>query len=452
MIATFVLALAAAVQCNQVGVNGEFFGEKAIDQYEELIGMPVKRTDYEARTEIKATFENRGNNFNAAALVHAEMTMKTTRPTINLVNFLQIQNVKCSRGRAELVFDSNESAQEAFKVWTATKDLTMMVGQQYECDGHNVAFLGVSNLKQNKNVLQFRSKIFKAASIIADYQLDISKYENSEQLFDWDVERELAIFPLNANYDPNTKTVTRPEIPLWENEFAQFACVNCHTRGDAKLRVLLTGSSLKVKTYKIQLDGGVTANIELKAGIKSAADRELIMVTLYTLALNPVNVPGIFKFGPELRIKAGASYGSSSELAVSTGFEVHFPFNFQVFSNNGITAKPEFAFNGKPAPKPHPVTLSKGSVHLNAHLIPEVYLGVEIVSAKLDVTVAMDNVLGAEVSAVNGCSAAPVQVLLYHQHSVGVNANVINDNYNWPLWNTGRLPITCIFCNKCPRQ
>jgi hypothetical protein len=415
--------------------------------YNRLVAVPIERESYIPGYEINAAFRN---DQSKSKVFQATMKFQTSRPTLNLINFIHIKDIKCDQNTTELHFDGNENASEAYKKWSKTKDLALIVSQNYGCDGPNIAFMGAKQLSLDGSVLRVLSTRLQAMDVIDDFELGISKFSNEKsRMVESYKGKEMGIVPLNLNYNPDTGNVTQSETSLIENQFAKFDCVDCYTRGEAKLRVLITGSIRQIRTYRIELDGGVTATMGLRGSIKIPGSQPLFMATLFSLALNPIQVPGIFKFGPEFRIKAGIDYGSSTETSVSTGFEVDYPFSCQISSNDGVFTSPNITCNGTPTPKARPFTLSKGNISINAHLIPEIAFDAEIVTAKLNVGISMDNVLGAEASFVENCNEAPFQVLLFHSHIASANARVLNETYIVPLLDTGRKPLSCIFCDKC---
>ncbi|ORZ30403.1 hypothetical protein BCR44DRAFT_59300, partial [Catenaria anguillulae PL171] len=118
----------------RTGTHGEYLGASrgsAQTGPTTMHSIPVPRNSYQPVTTIKAAYAAdipAANNplGNQNAVVVADCEFKTKKPTINLANFPQITDIKCSESTVSLTFDTDASAAKAHEEWTKAKTFAIM--------------------------------------------------------------------------------------------------------------------------------------------------------------------------------------------------------------------------------------------------------------------------------------------------------------------------------------
>jgi hypothetical protein len=73
-------------------------------------------------------------------------------------------------------------------------------------------------------------------------------------------------------------------------------------------------------------------NLLIRATTK---DQFLLRLNVFNAPLTPFFIPGVFNFGPEVRIDAGLSYDTTDDIELKFGFDFDVPFNFRMDSPKG---------------------------------------------------------------------------------------------------------------------
>ncbi|KAJ3366033.1 hypothetical protein GGF32_007533 [Allomyces javanicus] len=460
----------------KTGPNGEYMGASRGAKQVDPIRMhtvPVPRKSYEPRMQIKAAYvapvAPHQSLIQKPGVAIADCQFQATKPMLNLDNFEQIKSIRCAGNTVTITFDGDASAATAQAEWTAhaaSTNLAVMIGAEWKCGGKDTtAFRHVQTVATTHNTLVLKTDEATSDELVQDYAIEVNQYDDvaGEQelrkrgLFNWS-KGKVWPWSLYVNYDKATEQPAKRDIALLTTPWAGAHCIDCYVKGEAALKIRVTGSVIVVKTYEIELSGELKANLDLLLSIYQTARTDLYRVPLWTLPLNPVAVPGVFSLGPELRLIAAISYGSDEQLDVATGFDLHLPLKWTMASDNGLFGKPKFTSSFEPAFNYHPVTASQDfSVRVAAHLIPEFGVTIAVLSmTAFSLDFGVDNALGVQVSrgkyAELQCpDGAGIGLLLYRQHDVdfAVRSPILNKKYT--LWSSGRRALPCPnnACNRC---
>ncbi|KAI8894843.1 hypothetical protein BC833DRAFT_623592 [Globomyces pollinis-pini] len=436
---------------SSIGPNGEYLGGKVpAKKYTNLHTIAVPRSTLQPRTLIKASYQ--GVPEDAQDVFLAKLEITTQRPTLNLDNFLQINNLDCATNLLTLTFNSTRTATAAYNEWKVHPDLALYFGHEWSCPNGKVHVhtRSVQGITLKDNLLSVETAALPIEQVIKEYVVDLSNGQKPNELQDR-VEGTFKPIPLNVNYDGASQTVVRPEISLFERPQVGVFCVNCHTRGDATLKVQFTVGFSGVKSYKLNLFGLLNANMDLKLSLGSRTEQELFKTRLYALPFGAVSVPGIFKFEPELDLDAAVNYKSEAPLEFGYGWDMKYPFNFQLESTDGLSGKPVFSRTGDITLTEHLPSRTKDfQMTLSAHLIPSFNFAIGVFSSDtVNLNLALDSSLGVSVSGgvFTVCPKDNIDAELYHQHNV--NLLIPYESTPRSLYQSGRLRIKCFFCEQC---
>ncbi|KNE59120.1 hypothetical protein AMAG_03458 [Allomyces macrogynus ATCC 38327] len=459
-----------------MGPNGEYMGASRGAKQVDSIRMrtvPVPRKSYEPRTQIKAAYvapvAPHQSLIQKPGVAIADCQFQTTKPMLNLDNFVQIKSIRCAGNTVTIAFDGDASAAKAQAEWTThatSTNLAVMIGAEWKCGGKDAtAFRHVQAVDMTHGTLVLTTEEATSDELVQDYAIEVNQYDDvaGEQelrkrgLFNWSKSK---VWPwsLYVNYDKATEQPAKRDIALLTTPWAGAHCIDCYVKGEAALKIRVTGSVIVVKSYEIELSGDLKANLDLLLSIYQTARTDLYRVPLWALPLNPVAVPGVFSLGPELRLIAAVTYGSDEQLDVTTGFDLDLPLKWTMASDKGLFGKPKFTSSFEPAFNYHPVTASQDfSVRVAAHLIPEFGVTIAILSmTAFSLDFGVDNALGVQLSrgkyADLRCpDGVGIGLLLYRQHDVdfAVRSPILNKKYT--LWSSGRRALPCPnnACNRC---
>jgi hypothetical protein len=238
------------------------------------------------------------------------------------------------------------------------------------------------------------------------------------------------------------------DIPL-----GKASCHNCFTHGDASIGFQIKATLFIVREYKVHLYGDFKANMDLALDIYKSKGMVLPPITLWSMPLTPVTVPGIFHFGPQLVLQTGISFDVPEPVAVNYGFDLGFTFDYGIYSDNGLSSKPKLIKQGIPTIKEHQLKASKDiKVKVGGHLIPSVAISLSVLSIPaFDMRLQLDSSLGVDVTAGKRiqCPNDNLHVELYHQHDFSFTIKGPKIDTRLPIYQSGQMPIQCFFCDKC---
>ncbi|KAI8896509.1 hypothetical protein BC833DRAFT_93803 [Globomyces pollinis-pini] len=435
-----------------IGPNGEQLGgEGPVKKYTNLQTISVPRSTLQPRTVIKASYQ--GVPEDSQDVYVAKLNITTQRPTLNLDNFLQINNLDCATNLLTLTFNSTVTATAAYNEWNVHPDLALYFGHEWSCPNGKVHIhtRSVQGITLKDNVLAIQTAALPMEQVIDEYVIDLYDVENASQL-QKRVEHTFKPIPLNVNYDGGSQTVVRPEIALFEKpHIVAGYCVNCHTRGDARLKVQFSVGWKGIKSYRLNVFGQLDANMDLKLSLGSKTEQQLFKTRLFALPFGGVNIPGIFKLGPEFDLDAAVNYRSEAPIDFGYGMDLSYPFNFQMESNDGLFGKPAFSKTGDVVLREHLPSRTKDfELDLSAHLIPGFNFAIGVFSRDIvNLGVQLDSALGIIVSGgqFTICPKDNFNVELYHQHEIGLSLPF--ESAPRKLYQSGKLRIVCFFCEKC---
>ncbi|ORZ30404.1 hypothetical protein BCR44DRAFT_1314101 [Catenaria anguillulae PL171] len=457
----------------KTGNHGEYLGPSrgaAQAPFTKMHAVPVPRKSYQPVTTIKAAY---AADIPAAdnplghqhAVVVADCEFKTKKPTINLANFPQITGIKCSESTVSLTFATDASAAKAHEEWIKAKEFAIMVPRHAKCNGKDeVAMRDVSLTKladKGQDVegqIVFTTAKAHREDVIDEFVIEVKQYMapanatglSKRGIFDWNKDK-LAKWTIGINTD-NDGNAVKPSITMYEYPgIVRASCENCLAYGQAGISLKISGTAFVLKTYEVELSGELKANIGLKVEASKTITNS-IEVPLFVLPLSPVSIPGVLTLGPELRLKAAASYNVAGQVLLTTGTTLSIPYKWTAGSQNGLFSPPKARSEGKPSLELRPVTLT-GEVTANAeaHLIPSFVLGLsvwKIPAFTLDLE--WDSALGVDAVAKGratidhtGAGAeGSFAIEAYHKHELdlGIKSAAFATK-EWTLWTSGRLVI-----------
>jgi hypothetical protein len=453
----------SAYQGTTTGPNGEHLGGKGDAKPADMTYVPIPRTDYAPKNTIKCAFEHIVPQTNK--IVTAHMKIDTKRPTLNLDNFLQIKKIDCVQDLVRLTFDTAANAKTAYDAWANTKDLAVMLGYQHKCkDVPETATLSVEKiLSPDGATLVIDTVSLDAKDVITEYELDITQNAQStvskRNLFSF-LDRKWSRtlnYPFSVNFDRQTQTVVRPEIKLLDTKLGVASCNNCFTHGDASIGLHIRATLIVVREYKVHLFGDFKANMDLALQVFESNGFVLPPVTLWSLPLTPIQVPGIFHFGPELLLQTGVSLEVPEPISVQYGWDLGFKFDYGIQSTRGLFAKPELIKQGIPTLREHQFKATKDiKVKVAGHLIPAISMNLSVLRIPaFDMRLQLDSSLGVSVTTGKfmRCPEDKLQIELFHEHDFTFDIRGPRINTRLDIYKSGQLPIKCFFCDKCfPKQ
>ena len=403
---------------------------------------------------VKAVFDSSKANQESKKqdqIISAALELTMTKPSINVANHQQIVDVMCSLGKLSIYFNKESTALEAFSAWKSPSELAVIIGQEWDsCEGESLAIYDVKQIKRQGSMLVMDSTLLNPDQVVSHYTVDIGKYEKPTNPASWTIGRDLFNYPLNLNFNPTTQSASDREILFIGDDFVRAVCADCYTRGQVELRVMMAGTPSTISNWSLVLGGNMFGSADFKIGALKSGKKDLINTRLYTFDPSPITIQGLFTFDPKFTIDASLAYETTQDLAANTGFEFELPFQYRIFSNTGLTGKPQFTAIGKPVMQPHAPFLSMGAANAEAHLVPNINIVANLFSNLLDVNVKFDNVLTMDARMDTRCPNEPINISLFSENRIDFFYGGLGQSGAYPLWGTGRNSITCPICDKCP--
>ncbi|KAL7747381.1 hypothetical protein RI367_007284 [Sorochytrium milnesiophthora] len=425
--------------------------------------MPVPRQTWEPRTTVKAAYQSQ----HFAKLVQTDCTVTTSRPTVNLDNF-PILDIQCDAHQVAVHFNSSATALDVLYAWRGTRNLTVMFGYEWRCTGsltHQTHIRSVRALRLSRHspaALVLSTAPIAYHHLVTDIEINLQQYPRrhaKRSLTHWATHPHALHVPLDINFANTTGAVTAARVPVYTSPLVSVWCVDCHTRGHAEIDLHVKGTLARLRYYRLRLRGDVKANLDAELAVQHQGPPRVLSTRLATLPMTPVGVPGLFDIGPQVFLDAAVSLAVERKVEVSAGFDVEYPFDVTVESppageTGGAPRVTVDRAVKRPAVNLHPVKTTRGvQVQAGVHLVPGLAVGVTLLSAvTFDLEVQLDNELGVQVTAGNysRCPEKQVGLEVYHQHGVQVSVKATPlFHKSWTPWTTGRLPLSCPFCNMC---
>ncbi|KAI8916127.1 hypothetical protein EDD86DRAFT_11028 [Gorgonomyces haynaldii] len=432
--------LAAGKKCHKK------YAPKAVSEKDTMASVPVTRASYEPVTQVQAAYVKHDQSANSVVGTHFNFT--TTKPTVNLANFPQVQKISCNAQEEEvnLSFQSQEAAQKAFDAWRGVKDLVLMIPHEEEsCNGKLAAAVTIKTLTLDKTTIVADTNPAKHEDFMQEYEVTIKQYDAPQKR--WEKTATSKPWFYGLNFDQASQSPVQPYIPLAHSKFGDVGCDSCYAFGVAKLSLNIKGTFVVVKSYSIDLDGEVKANMGLKMTLNEAAKLDIVRRKLFSASYAVVAVPGLFSLTPEFTLTGAVTYKNTHQIDADPGFTFDYPFSFGLYSDNGIFKAPKFRKNANPSLEVRPLKMPKQvEFAVEGHLIPQFDLSFTILAFGFDLGVAMDNALGLEVDV--GCKSG-FELELYGETSIAIFAEAPGFHKQWTVFDSGKKDIKCFFCQTC---
>jgi hypothetical protein len=471
-----------------------------------MSSIPVVRTSWEPRHVIQSAY---GVLEDSESFVSALFTLNTSRPTIRLDNFIQIDSVGCDGSRMTITFDNSSNALLAFNSWSVDR-LAFLLGHEHDCSDQVGAF-GVLSLQVDDQVLEARVVNLERDEVVDDWHVSISQkpvimnqnnqfthasfdaFTNASQSQDHvqtphqDVQTQNQSHLSKRDLLDNTR-LNNPRLhSLYKRSFAKnftisldfhpgealksvgdpffwflgcqyLQCIECYSLGHATMQVEMRGEGMKMKEYKMRLSGEFRANMDLKIMAFPKDEQYIHWDYLGKFSLIGLNIPGVFIIGPQLRLMGAVVTYADTELSADVGFDLYLPFDIEVASKNLST--PPSARNHHSAKfKYHQMNVTKFNprpTYVGGHLMiaPEIGLGYEMGGHKvLDIAVRLVNQIGFvhRYGNLTKCRDEKPHTEIFHRHKIQSTFTPhAFAGYIFTQYDSEKIPFVCLNCNTCP--
>ncbi|KNE63749.1 hypothetical protein AMAG_08832 [Allomyces macrogynus ATCC 38327] len=459
----------------RAGINGEFMGIGGgiSVQTRSLASVAVPRDDYAPLTSIKASYMTQltaqESVTKKAGVIIASAQYSTSRPTINLANFLAIQDIKCSADGMTIAFKTDASAKLALAQWnlTAQVKLAFLVNHEWKCNGEDaIAIREAQSIVQGEasGTLKITTATLKSEDVISDFDMTLEHFDAAEDAVvkskndvstecfnNWNKEGQKKV-SVDVNYNAATGKAVKDLTLLKITDLANLQCTNCFLHGEAAIRARVTGTSLLIKSYSLEVSTDFAANMDLTLNLFKKSKSDLVKVGLFVKPLGSVTIPGLVEFEPSLRLDAGIEYSCAEDVVATTGVGFQFPLKWSLTSN-GLFDTPKLSVQGGPKVTRHPFQLSKDiEIKAYAHFIPSFVFDFKFCKADMHMALELDNEYGIEISRGKyaGCPNS-LNVFMYTEHDLAflIESKLMKKRFD--LWVSGRLEIGCPVetCRKC---
>lgn len=406
--------------------------------------VAVPRTDLVPKSLIRGSYTSPENN------VAANFKWNTARPTLNLDNFNQITNIDCLSEMIVVTFNSTEAASSAFEAWSGYNDLALIVGHEHRCKGNeHVATLGVREIiKLDTTRMIFDTQLIGYEELVEDFELHIT--EPVHNLHKRKASNMSTTLNLNVNYDPKTKRAKNPYF-----QFLDYVkCGNCYVTGHAVISFHIKSKRGIIQDYKLNIKGSFEASMDLQIKTPLIWSQELVYQRLASITLQPYQVPGIFVFGPTVRLDAGVLLDWIDNSNMHFGFHYNKKFDYTVQGKPfGNTTKNYLEKGGLIPHESKNKQKHDLALGISAHLLPGIELGLSIdrkqifsIAAEFDTS--LETRAGEGMS--NGVCKNNLSINLVRRDAVQGRL-MIKGKFipPVPVWSTGAKTIQCPFCQVC---
>lgn len=434
------------------------------------------------------------------AFTTAFMQLNTSRPVVNLDNIAEIKLLKCSEGSLITQWDSEASALIALRLWSGVDKLAIIIGHESGCNNQNVAFLGITSMSVDRDILSIKPYALEKKQVILDWKLSVKQsylshdmIENKQMIYNqfsnfFDLinshsSRKIRRFlsfeqlrmrlfgflggiyewentsyfdlPLNSNYNETTHEVIENNITIYDNHFLLFKCANCYTKGYIAIEATLKGSMAGISFYHINATGSIEGNSDFRL---SRLSRYVTPVPVWTkLSLGELKVNGLFSLKPSFQIKAGVSVEAEAFFDVKYGWNYMIPLNVKITSDvedisivndNSLILSSSFYV--------HSMQITNGTAfRVATHFTPKMSLGLTVLDIPLSFSLNYDTSLRFEVSSgdLRVCPREKVNIVMYNRQILHITISIAGTGIIKPkvIWKH-RSPVACAFCNRCPRE
>jgi hypothetical protein len=412
--------------------------------YATMEAKALPRTNYTPNMKINSAYETFCKV--TQRIISAKIEITTKVPALNLDNFMSISNVDCSQSnKIQVTFKSAKSVSAATNQWAATPDLALFMSHAQACLGKPEAqAFAVQSMRANGLILDILTKPMKVENVIDEYHLQVTQSPLSpaqlarRNIFNWHgtVGKK---FHYSLNFDPATQTTPIPSIGF-DSPAVSAYCKNCYTHGNTTISLDVHATFLTVKSYNLKINGGFWGTVDLEIDVPATHNTFRLQKILATVDLTPIQVPGVFSFGPEIQLRAGISYSVAESVHLSYGFDVALPFDVDV-SGKGLFSNPTISMTFNPKLNQHELFRTK-DIHVGvaAHLIPSIGFDLKIFKIEpASLTLTLDSSIGMDFN-VGKSALCPWDITMYQEHVASFNSRLLAKRWN---------PITCLHCSAC---
>lgn len=319
----------------------------------------------------------------------------------------------------------------------------MIINHEVNCNGFDeTTFYHLPNLTLKGNQITSNVNQVAVDDIIEYYDLQIAQLD-SKSLSKRSTHQLSA--PINLNFENGKAKDTN--VTIFQGTATQLNCLNCFSNGNINFMITANGTRTELADYTFQFNGTMFSTMDVDARVLAADNQFLKKVTLFTAALTPITVKGLFNVGPSITLDAGVSYSLTTPVDFTFGFDFNYDFDFTSTPHQ----KPQF--KQLPQFKRHNFTLSKdiqGSVSL--HLIPAINLNLEVLKKfTLDTLLPIDTSVGLELDTGKFKRCCPngkynVAVISQTDLSITSNGKAPDDIFKpfsetFDIFNTGKLTL-----------
>ena len=408
-----------------------------------LNSVPVVRNTWEPREEIQSSYIRSESDSKVLAV---NMTMQTNTPTLRLANFIQISKIYCLDMKLGLDFTTHEDATQAFQAWNNITQLNVIIPHESNCSD-TVSTRQVLKLNQTGSTLNFETRIIPKEEAIESYVINVAEYDVSK------LHRRMTLDKgFNMNFDWNYNQTGPTFHPILFLKMRVFQIKDLWLKGDMKFKFYLKGNFKEITDYHVSANGYVRGAFDL--GIPLAQDMEYSFMwdhDFVKIPLTPATIPGLFSFGPELRLNSFIDFQTDMNTALTIGFDFDIPFDFEA----SLEQRPPRNISD-PTFHPHfklPETKIPHKLEIGLHLQPQLYIPFSIFGKDLvSMVFSLDNSVGVITRNNNntalGCT---LDIELYRRHRITFRFQRGWNMVFWPLLDGGRQPLDCQFCKKCPK-
>ena len=415
--------------------------------------IPVVRESYEPRYNVKSAY----GMLNESNFISAQLSLKTTRPTIRLDNFIQIKKVSCPEGMV-IEFDNTENAQAAYDAWLIP-NLAFILGHEQDC-GDEVGTFGVLAMSVRDQYLDVDVEILPREDVVQDWDIAITQQpvmmQPNPRLFKraYDYSRN---FTVSLDFNPGEALKSIHDPFFWFLGCQFFQCIECYTLGHATLQVHFKGHGLVLQEYKMRLEGEFKANMNLKIAAFPTDEQYIYWDYLAIIPLSPLIIPGLYSFGPEFRVMGAIVSYADTELSADVGFDVYFPFDIELASKN-FSTPPEMRNRHKASFSYHQMNITKFNprpTYIGGHLMlaPEVGLSLRIATRRVvDVAARLVNQIGFvhRYGNLTKCRDEKPHTEVFHRHKIQSTFSPhIYSGFIFTQYDSEKIAFKCFNCNTC---
>lgn len=340
-------------------------------------------------------------------------------PVVQLENSGHIASFSCSSSSAKITFSSQRAFNTALADWHGEGNFIIITYDPSCGDGHGKNernFVLVTSINPDKSSLSIVAKITHISFAEATggdniVHVDIGKYTPSIPTSDYPPTSDLVSkrsaaytkdfsksISLN-NFPSNAQTQWGSAYSIYKNEAFSTFCVGCGISGT----FIFHGSFSLTFAHGFTV-GNLNLNGNLHGVLQFGIEAQTLSktfktpdVTLLTLALSPLSIPGFVTLGPQLSIAAGAALTVGAAGSLLAGVSLDWPAIAANLALSDISQSTSSGFT----PQIVPVFQARGNLNIaiDAYLPIRIEVGISILDGKFKKSVALVEKPGISVTA-----------------------------------------------------